>query len=152
MSEKIKKVSMSELAPIIEELTKDGSTVNFTVVGNSMYPMLRGSLDSVAIKKTDKIKKYDIPLYKRENGEYILHRIVKTKPDAFGCCGDNQKVLEYPIYKEQIIGIVESFKRGKKEISCNNILYRIYSFVWVNLKFVRPVIYKLIQLRRRLKK
>lgn len=152
MAKHIKKISMADLGPLVSDLVSSGGEVRLTVVGNSMFPTMRNGIDSVVVKKKDKIKKYDIPLYKRDSGEYILHRIVEVKGEVFSCSGDNQKVVESPVYKEQIIGCVSGFYRNKKYISCDNLFYRLYSFLWINFKIIRPVAYKLIKLRRRMKK
>jgi hypothetical protein len=42
-------------------------------------------------------KKYDVIFYRRENGQYVLHRIIKIKKDGYVCRGDNQTAKEYPV-------------------------------------------------------
>ena len=152
MAEHVKKVGISVLAPVFSELLEEGKTVKFTVVGNSMYPMLRSGVDSVVLEKKEKLKKYDIPFYKRENGEYILHRIVKEKDGAFFCAGDNELELEYPVHKSQIIGVVSGFYRKDRYISAKNFFYICYSFFWVNFKYLRFIFFGLNKIRRRIKK
>lgn len=149
MSKHVKKVGMAHLAPLFSEVIESGKTVKFKVVGNSMYPMLRNEVDSVVLGSAEKLSKHDIPFYRRKNGEYILHRIVKAESGSFSCAGDNQLEIEHPVTKEQIIGKVVGFYRRDKYISCNNFIYRCYSFLWINFKFVRPVFFILRKLRRR---
>ena len=151
MSERVKNVGIGHLAPVFAELIKEGKAVKFTVVGDSMYPMLRTKTDCVLLEKAEKLKKYDIPFYKRGNGEYILHRIVKVDGGVFSCAGDNETKIENPVYSHQVIGKVSGFYRNGKFISCKNILYRLYTFLWINFKFVRPVIFLIIKLRRKKK-
>lgn len=151
MSAYIKNVGIGDLAPVFAELLKEGKAVKFTVVGNSMYPIFRDKIDSVVLEKAEKLKKYDIPFYKRENGEYILHRIVKSKDGIFSCAGDNEFEIEYPVYSHQVIGKVSGFYRRGRFISCKNIAYRCYAFLWVNFKILRPIAYLIIKLRRKMK-
>ena len=72
----------------IEEVLKEDGVFVSTTAGMSMYPMLRNRRDTIIVKPYEgRLKKYDIPLYKR-NGTYILHRIVKVLPDSYVICGD----------------------------------------------------------------
>ena len=74
---------MEELCPMIQELLAGGSTVQLTVTGISMRPMLLHRRDQVELAKApSKLKRCDIPLYQRQNGSYVLHRIVKVEKDG----------------------------------------------------------------------
>jgi phage repressor protein C with HTH and peptisase S24 domain len=118
-----------------EVLNKKGCLVS-TVIGNSMYPLLRERKDSIhLVKLTSKLKRYDIVLFHRSNGQHILHRILKVENDSLILCGDNQWKKE-TITKDQIIGIVIGFYRKEKYISINNFWYRIYFHIQV---FFRPI-------------
>ena len=81
--------------------------------GISMLPMLRQGLDSVVLSPVPgKLKKYDLPLYQRENGKYILHRIIGAGT-TYTCMGDNQFVEEPGIRQEQLLAVVTGFYRGE---------------------------------------
>ncbi|NLB80204.1 MAG: hypothetical protein GX800_00985 [Clostridiaceae bacterium] len=128
----IKNTSINDLYPVIAQLLEN-QDVKLIIKGNSMYPLLRSNVDSVVLTKKNKIKKYDVLFYKRENGEYIIHRLIGKKDNAFSMAGDFETELEYPIYEHQVIAVIRSFYRGKKHISCSNLLYKAYSFLWVML-------------------
>ena len=122
--------NMDALIPIFREQLANGKSVRFSPRGVSMLPMLREGTDSVVLSPVpEKLKKYDLPLYQRDNGKYILHRIVKVG-ETYTCVGDHQFVLEHPVRQDQMIGIVTSFCRGKREISVRSPGYRIYCRVW----------------------
>ena len=54
-----------------------GEQVPLVITGNSMYPFLRHGRDTVYLQKVQRpLKKGDMVLYRRKNGQYILHRIV----------------------------------------------------------------------------
>ena len=113
-----------------EILKRDGKYI-FTPVGTSMLPLLRQRKDTVLVEDSFGIfKKNDVVLYKRESGEYILHRILKIENDSFTMCGDNQTDLEKGIRKEQILGVMTAFWRGEKMVKTTNPLYRLYTNVW----------------------
>lgn len=139
------KVMMDELAKIMKNEV-EGSTFIFNVSGTSMIPLLITN-DKVTIVKTKSVKKNDIILYQRKDGTYVLHRILKIKNDVFYLCGDNQAKLEYPIYLEDIIGKVISYKKLdnlNNEYNLKNFKYKLYVWIWSN-RFIRRVILKIIR-------
>ena len=129
MNNDIKQVSLADIFPVMEEQLKNGGTVVFKPKGISMLPLIRQGIDSVLIKSPKfPLKKYDIPLFRRKDGSFILHRILKVCNDGtYVVCGDNQTVLEYGVRDEQIIGVVEGIYRDKKFVSVSNFIYKIYS-------------------------
>ena len=114
-----------------------------------MLPFLRPEVDSVSlIKPINPLKKNDIILYKRDNGAYVLHRIVGISDDgSFILCGDNQYIKEYGIHKESVIAIVNRVFRKEKEISFKSPTYRIYLLFLKSFKFRHVVVW----LRRKIK-
>lgn len=125
-----RQVRLEQLMPLIREQLAEGKRIKFSPRGTSMLPMLREGLDSVILSPLPaKLKKYDLPLYQRENGQYVLHRIVKTG-ETYTCVGDNQFALEQGLRHEQMIGLVTAFCRGEKEILVTALGYRIYCRAW----------------------
>ena len=81
---------LAELMPLICEKLEEGREVTFSPHGSSMLPLLKEGRDTVTLAKpAGKLKKYDIPLYRRENGQFVLHRVVRVG-DTYTCIGDNQ--------------------------------------------------------------
>ncbi len=75
---------------IEKELDRAGRILQITV-GDSMEPMLKNRQNAVLLEKAEGIlKKYDLPLYKRPNGQYVLHRIIKVRKKDYITCGDNR--------------------------------------------------------------
>jgi len=151
MNSERKYAEMELLVPMIEEKVASNKEVRLTVSGNSMFPMLIHRRDSVVLKKIDKLKKYDIPLYRRENGAYVLHRIVKIENNCFHIAGDNEIKLEYPVKNEQTIAVVRGFYRKGKYYSTDNFLYKIYTRLWCALLPCRyRVLSVLIRFKRKM--
>ena len=136
MNDKMR-VNLAELLPIIEEQLASGKEVCFSPNGVSMLPMLVPERDSVFLKAApDALKKYDLPLYRRENGQFVLHRVVRVlKNGTYVMCGDNQFSREDGVKNSQIIGVVTRFVRDGREISCKNLRYRIYCILRVKSRF-----------------
>ena len=122
--------SMEDIVNISTPLLEIGKEIRFIVVGNSMRPVFINGRDKVTVSKPKKIKKRDIILYRRNDGSYVLHRVVGKGKLGFKLCGDNQTVIEYPVKREDIIAVVTSFERKGKEYSTRCLWYRIYSFLW----------------------
>ena len=57
---------------------------------------------------------YDVVLYKRDNGKYILHRIIDVDSNGYVMCGDNQFIKELVRKKKQILAVMTGFYRDKK--------------------------------------
>ena len=69
---------------------------------------------------------------------------VKEKNGIYTIAGDNELKKEYPIRKDQIIAKVCSFTRKEKIHSVDELFYRVYAFVWVNLFSIRPFLLKIL--------
>ncbi len=133
-------VSVEDMIPLIRETLEGGKTVSFAPKGVSMLPMLRQGRDTVTLKRVEgKLRKYDLPFYRRDNGAYVIHRIVKVG-DTYTCIGDNQFALEPGIRHDQIIGVVSAFCRNGKTISVSHGGYKLYCRLWHWSRPVRHVI------------
>ena len=135
-----KLTSIDDMIPLIEERIKRGGSVSFTPMGLSMYPMLRHGADSVVLSPAPgKLKKYDIPFYRRKNGRYVLHRVVKVE-ENYTCIGDNEYEYEPGIEHNQVIAVVTAFTRKGKEYTVDNFGYKLYCRVWHYTRFPRRVL------------
>lgn len=131
-----RQVPLEALMPLIRERLAAGQNVRFSPRGTSMLPMLRQGIDSVVLSPiTGPLKKYDLPLYQRKNGQYVLHRIVRVG-ESYTCMGDNQFDPEPGITGEQLIALVTAFDRGARRYSVRSAPYRLYCRFW---HFTRPV-------------
>ena len=118
---------MTEIEPMIKKAFENGEEFNLITAGTSMLPMLRDRKDTVVLqKKNGKLKKYDLPLYKRADGSFVLHRIVGIRKDGYVMSGDNHDIKEYPVTDEQIIAVVTAYIKDGKRISTNSLGYKIY--------------------------
>lgn len=132
------KFNLAEMEPIIHKVLSEGGTFRFYPKGTSMEPMIHQGQDQVILKPLpEKLKKYQMILYKRANGAFVLHRIVKVKKDSYIMRGDNQFVSETGICREQMIGIVSKIVKPEAEIDVESFGYRIKSAIWVESVFVR---------------
>ena len=125
-----KGMDLKYLLPLFEESFAVGKTVRFSPRGISMLPMIRQGVDDVVLSPvTGKLQKYDIPFYRRDDGTFVLHRIVKVG-DTYTCIGDNQFEVEQNVRQDQVIAVVSAFTRDGKEHKVSECLYQLYCRVW----------------------
>lgn len=125
------RLPQAEFFALLEESLRAGGEVSFTPSGDSMWPMLASGRDTVFLQRpAGPLRKYDLPLYRRENGQYILHRVVGKNAQGYILRGDHQCEKEYGIRDEQILGIVTSFLRKGKRFTTDDWRYRLYCRLW----------------------
>lgn len=134
-----KPVALEELMPLIRENLSQGRSVRFSPRGTSMLPMLRQGIDQVILSPVmGKLRRFDLPFYQRDNGQYVLHRIVKVG-DTYTCMGDNQFVKEQGVRPDQIIAVATGFVRGDREHSVEEFSHKCYCRLWYYSRHLRHI-------------
>ncbi|MBQ9965591.1 MAG: S24/S26 family peptidase [Clostridia bacterium] len=125
-------MSMQDLSPLISSCVESGKEVVLTVTGNSMRPFIKDKRDQVILIKADKenLQVNDVPLYRRRNGKYVLHRLVKIENGKYTMLGDAQVRLEPGIEPDQIVAIAKGFIRKGKTYPCDSKEYKRYVSFW----------------------
>ena len=127
------------------ELAQNGMLV-YANVGVSMRPLLRQGKDLMVIRKKlpqERCKKYGAVLFKRANGQYVLHRVLQVRAQDYVICGDNCIGREYGITDEQILGVMTQVVRGGRKqrvIKDTDFLYRCYVHLWCDFYPVRALL------------
>ena len=144
---------MSDKSSFEEQIAKHGQLI-YTNVGDSMMPLLRQGKDLLIIgsKPAERLKKYDVPLYKRDSGQYVLHRILKVRKNDYVLCGDNRWQKETGVTDRHIIGVLTAVVRDGKEISVSDRRYWLYVHLWCDFYFIRVAILWLNALPKRIKR
>ena len=123
----------------IDELLKEGRTVEFKVKGNSMLPFFKHEKTIVTLEKPTNYKKRDVVLAKY-NDLVLLHRIIKIKNNIYTLRGDGLISKEY-VKINDIYGKVVSFKTNDKKIK----FYKTKVVIWLLLRPVRRLLLKFIK-------
>lgn len=149
------RVPVEELMEVVMLQLQTAQRANLTVTGGSMLPMLRQYRDTVQLKPIDgRLQPGDIALYRRDNGRYVLHRVIRLTEDGYLFCGDNQAELE-PVRQDQLMALVTGFTKKGKQHQTEELCYRLYQWIWVKLFFARAYYIRLRRwlgrLRNRLK-
>lgn len=134
-----------------EDIISEQGKLVYTNVGDSMYPFIK-QRDLLVIEKINSpLKKYDVPLYKRDTGQYVLHRIVKIKNGEYYICGDNRAYLERGIEDRHIIGLLTEIVRDGKTISVYSAKCRVYTLFLPLRRFIILIKKKYRALLRRIR-
>lgn len=129
---------MMRHSTIEQELERQGRVLIQTV-GVSMEPLLHNRKSTVIIERVpEKLRKYDVVLYKRSGGEYVLHRVIKVRQEDYLICGDNGVERE-SVSRDRIIGIMTGFypETDDQFISIRNEKYQMYVQTWIRRYVVR---------------
>lgn len=134
-----------------EDVISEQGKLVYTNVGDSMYPFIKPRDLLVIEKLKTPLKKYDVPLYKRDTGQYVLHRIVKIKNGEYYICGDNRSHIERGIEDRHIIGLLTEIVRDGKTVSVYSSKYRFYTSLLPFRRFIIRLKNKSKALKKKLK-
>lgn len=128
----IKNIKSAELFPAVTDLLEHGHSVKLTVTGNSMMPFLREDIDSIelSIIPFSNLHFLQIPLIKRENGQYILHRLVLKRKNSFYIAGDAHSWVEGPVLPCQLVAVVSGIWRKDSFIDPHSFIWYVASLFW----------------------
>ena len=118
----------SEIRSIEQYLDENGS-LTYSNVGVSMMPMLKQGRDLFTVRKkgAERARKYDVVLFKRPPDKYVLHRVVKVRPEGYDILGDNCASRERNVPEARVLGVLTSFVHKGKEHSAEEKGYKLYS-------------------------
>ena len=132
-----RRINFGELIPLLEEKLAGGGEVHFSPNGTSMLPTLKAGRDTlIFVSPPPKLRKYDIALYKRENGQYVLHRVVCVGKN-YTFIGDNQLQYEHNVEHGQIIALCTACLRDGKRVELNSFRSRAFARLWHHTRFLR---------------
>jgi hypothetical protein len=103
----------------LEDELKNGGRITYRVTGDSMLPLIQSGSDVaviVSIPEGQRLNKYDVALYKRPSGQYVLHRVIGVNRDSYVVCGDNRYFGESGVTDGQILGVLECVLRDGERI------------------------------------
>lgn len=140
---------MEEYSKFEEVLAQQG-VLFYTNTGDSMMPLLRQHRDVLVIKPkpSGRLRRLDIAFYKRDNGGYVLHRVLWVRKNDYLICGDNRWYVERGIADRHILGVLDAVVRDGRTIPlCSTpehpkvpFRYRLYQHLWCDFFPIRAII------------
>ena len=135
-------VDIDAYMPVLRELLAQGQSVSLTVTGESMSPFLRHGRDQIRLAAvTVPPQRGDMVFFRRRNGQYIMHRVLRRMPDGnYAIVGDGQQQVESPIAPEQIFAVVTQVCRKGVWLGPESFWWRFFAGPWLTLLPLRPLL------------
>lgn len=112
----------------IEQVLAQQGKGFFQTAGDSMEPLLHSRKSTVVLAAArGPLKRYDVALYRRPAGEYVLHRVIGFTEGGYRTLGDNRLWPEV-VPAQWVIGVMVGFypDESGEYISCQSPAYRAY--------------------------
>ena len=124
----MKVVDTNTYVSILKELTDQGKEVSLLISGNSMEPFLKHQRDTIFFQKIEReLAVGDIVFYQRRNGQYVVHRIYAIREEGYYILGDGQSLVEGPIKREQIFGLITKVQRKGRWIGPEHFVWKFFA-------------------------
>ena len=137
------RVPMEELGQVLGFQLSRGRAV-LSVTGGSMHPLLR-QRDLVRLAAAGRaLRQGDVILYRRTDGRYVLHRVVKLFGKELVCCGDHQWQGER-IERAQVAAVAEARCRNGRWQALSRGRLWLFGLLWTKTFALRR---PLLRLRR----
>ena len=137
-------VDTREYVSVLREIAEEGKVVSMLIAGSSMAPFLCHNRDYIYFTKPDReLRRGDMVFYRRDSGQYVMHRIYRKKQDGYYMAGDAQTEIEGPLRRDQIFALVVKVKRKEKIICPGDFWWEFFEHIWIRIIRLRPVILKI---------
>ena len=141
MEHKVRIVSPDLIVEPLLGLLDETEAVPLVISGGSMTPFLVHGRDTVYLSKASgPLKKGDMVLYLRDNGRYVLHRVLSAKDGLYTMIGDAQIYPEPGIREDQIKAIVTAVRRKGRLLRKGSFWWTFFEKVWIRVIPIRPVV------------
>ena len=141
-------VKIEAMMPLITEQLLEGKKPIIPIKGTSMRPFYLSNLTHVELSPPKHLKKHDAILFLSDNGNYILHRLIKIRNDVCITRGDALKKKE-TVKKENIVAKVTRHQHNKAWIDEKAPSFRFKLILW---QCLLPLRRPLLRLERRLRR
>ena len=126
-----------------DELKRTGALA-FAVKGVSMRPLIKAGRDVAVVHATQApLDRFDVGFFKRDNGDYVLHRVLERTEDGYLFCGDSQTFTE-AVREDQVLGRMEGLVRNGAAVKLDGPAYRTYVALWCGLLPARMFLLKVL--------
>lgn len=121
-------VNLKTMLPLLEAALEGGSTFRFFPNGTSMLPMIEPGKDEVVLGAVDDVSVGDVFFYRRDSGQYVLHRLVDLpKNGTLTFAGDGRwQGLEFGVRRDQLVAKLVAYYKDGQARSLDDPDYRAY--------------------------
>lgn len=140
----MRELDTREYISTLRDLVNEGHDVSLIISGSSMSPFLIHHRDTVIIGPIEKpLRRGDMVFYERPNGQFIMHRVRRVRPEGLYLIGDAQTQTEGPLSPSCVFAIVKAVRRKGRLLDEKSWQWRFFATVWLRLIPFRPLIIKI---------
>lgn len=137
----VKQVDTREYVSVLRGIAEEGKVVSMLIAGSSMAPFLCHNRDYIYFTRPEReLCRGDMVFYQRDNGQYVMHRIYRVKPDGYYMVGDAQTQIEGPLRREQIFAVITQVKRAGKMIRPGDFWWEFFEHIWIRIVPARRIV------------
>ena len=130
----VRQVDTREYVSVLREIAEEGKVVPMLISGSSMSPFLCHNRDYIYFTRPEReLRRGDMVFYRRDSGQYVMHRIYRVKPEGYYMTGDAQTQIEGPLRREQIFALIVQVKRKGKVIRPGDFWWEFFEHVWIRI-------------------
>ena len=124
----MQEIKLEEIEPTIRKIFAAGGDFTFYPKGTSMQPFVEQGRDKITLAPIqDQVRKYDVILYKRKNGAFVLHRVVGKRADGYSNFAGIISCERVWHKKEQMIGKIDKNRSAAaKVIRVDDMKHRLW--------------------------
>lgn len=127
----MKTIDTNAYVSVLQDLIADGREVSLLISGSSMEPFLKHQRDYICFRAPDReLAAGDMVFYRRENGQYIMHRIYRVAEEGYYLVGDNQVEIEGPLDRSQIFALITKVKRNGRWLTPEDRSWKFFARLW----------------------
>lgn len=135
------------LQSLAVEMLNDANDLQYQTMGWSMYPTMRpGDTAIVCAVKPDDCSLGDILVFKSDQ-HLIAHRLVEIRyidgKRFFITRGDNNRFLDKPFSETYLLGRIQTFKRGNRNISMDGRRMRWNKYMMIRIPKTTVILHRL---------
>ena len=143
--EEIRMAAPDQVVEPLLGMLDETATVPLAISGSSMTPFLAPGREMVFLSRlTAWPKRGDVVLYRRDNGRYVLHRVLNVAGESYTMLGDAQTVPERGIRRDQILAVVTAVRRKGKLLKQGSFCWFFFRTVWIRLISLRPLAVRVV--------
>lgn len=112
----------------IERCLEEYGTYTHTNVGTSMMPALRQGRDVFTVERRGEGRcvRGEVVLFRRDDGAWVLHRVVEVLPEGYLILGDNCLRREY-VAEDKVVAVMRAIVREGRTHSTDGRAWRLYT-------------------------
>ena len=127
-------IDTNDYLDTLKDIVDSGHEASMIITGNSMAPFLYHGRDVIYFSRPQRpLRRGDMAFFRRPDGKYVMHRIVRKKGKDYYFLGDNQTQIEGPIPESLIFAVVTRVKRKGRILGPYSFWWLFFKHIWINM-------------------